>query len=102
MGQGTGQGTGTGGFKGGGSPPPEATDGETAGTPEKLRGQNHGGRMIGSFLVKGDPPAGEARAELRAVLEAGTRYAEQALERERIPAELKEIPKRYFERILEP
>lgn len=57
--------------------------------------------MVGSFLTKGMPPKGEAKLELQEVISTQTRYAEQALERERIPNELKEIPKRYFEKILQ-
>ncbi len=55
--------------------------------------------MIGSFLVKGLPAKGEVQVELKELILTETRLAERSLERERIPAELKEIPRRYFERI---
>ncbi|MGE3164475.1 MAG: hypothetical protein AB7O52_06200 [Planctomycetota bacterium] len=84
----------------GGARPPEAPPGETSEHAERLQGQRHQGKMIGSFLEQGMPPTGEARVELQNLIISGTRYAEQSLERERIPAELKEIPKQYFEKIL--
>ncbi len=80
-------------------PRPEAAESETGGKPAKLHGPFHKGRMIGSFLVKGLPPKGEAQVELRELILSETRLQEKSLEQERIPAELKEIPRRYFERI---
>lgn len=80
--------------------PPEADPGETGTTPGQLKGERHKGKMIGSFLEKGLPPRGDTKVELRDMIISGKRYAEQSLERERIPAELKEIPKQYFEKIL--
>lgn len=79
---------------------PEAAGGETAAKPEQLHGERHQGKMIGSFLEQGMPPTGEARLELQQLILSESRYAEQSLEQERIPAELKEIPKQYFEKIL--
>ena len=49
--------------------------------------------------VLGWPSLGEAQVELRDEILSGARLREESLDRERIPAELKEIPRRYFERI---
>ncbi|MFQ5653886.1 MAG: hypothetical protein ACE5GW_04030 [Planctomycetota bacterium] len=57
--------------------------------------------MLGSYLEKGAAPPGEARLELEEMIISGSRYAERSLERERIPAELKEIARKYFESIAE-
>lgn len=95
-----GQGRGTGPRGRGGSPPEEAPPGETEHKRERVRGERHKGKMIGNYLEKGTLPRGESRVELQEMLSTSQKYAEQALERERIPAELKEIPKKYFEKIL--
>ena len=78
---------------------PEAPESETGKKPLKLKGPLHRGRMLGSYVEKGDAPKGEAQVELEELISAGKRMMEQSLERERIPAELKEIPRKYFEKI---
>ena len=80
-------------------PRPEAPEADTGRKATQVRGPHHQGKMIGSFLEKGEAPRGEARIELEELILAGQRLAEQSLERERIPAELKAIPREYFERI---
>jgi hypothetical protein len=55
--------------------------------------------MIGSLLEKGQAPTGKARVELEQLILSGSKFAEEALDRERMPADRKEIPLRYFERI---
>lgn len=78
---------------------PEAPEGPTDREQKQLTGANHQGRIIGSFLVNGVPPKGEAAHEFRSVLLSGSRAAEEAMDHERIPADLKEIPLRYFEEL---
>ena len=47
--------------------------------------------------MEGQPPKGEAALEFQEIVVSGQRYAERAVEQERIPADLKEIPLKYFE-----
>ncbi len=96
---GAGRGFGPPGSGSGAGPRPEAPEATTGHQPERLRGPFHKGKMIGSFLVKGLPAKGEVQVELEELILTETRLAERSLERERIPAELKEIPRRYFELI---
>ncbi len=56
---------------------------------------------MGSFLVEGQPPKGQAGIRLQDMILSGSRFAEQSMEKERIPSDLKEIPKHYFEGITE-
>lgn len=91
---------GTGGFGRGNAPPPESAPGETGSKPTKLSAAGrHKGKIVGSFLKEGKAPKGEAKLELQEFISSGSRLAEESLERERLPAELKEIPRQYFERI---
>lgn len=96
---GAGKGRGTGGQGGGGAPPGEAPAGETGSDPAQLSGHRHPGKMVGSFLEKGEAPAGEARTEVAEALRASQRVAEESLEKERIPAELRQVAKDYFEKL---
>ena len=59
----------------------------------------HKGKLVGSYLEKGSAPKGESKLELQELILSGSRYAEQNIERERYPAEYRELPLRYFERI---
>lgn len=90
---------GTGGQGRGSSPPGEAPEGPTGNSPEQLTGQKHQGKMIGSFLEKGEAPAGEAQLAVEEAIRASQRLAEESLEKERIPAELREVAREYFERL---
>ena len=100
MSAGSGQG-GTGGRGQGNSPPPEGPDAETGNNPHQLAGKKHAGEMIGSFLEKGEAPAGESRVAVAEAIKASQRVAEESLEKERIPAELREVAKKYFEKLNE-
>jgi len=91
--------SGTGGQGRGSSPPGEAPEGPTGSTPEQLTGPKHRGKMIGSFLEKGEAPPGEAQLEIEQAIRASQRLAEESLEKERIPAELREVAREYFERL---
>ena len=102
MGLGRGQGFGMGNGLGAGQgygPRPDAPESETGRQPTRLRGPHHKGKMLSSYLEKGEAPTGDAQVELLNLILEGQRIAEQSLERERIPAELKEIPIQYFEKI---
>ena len=92
---------GTGGQGQGNAPPGEAPPGETGNKAEQLAGHRHQGEMIGSFFEKGAAPAGESQAELVEAIRASQRVAEESLEKERIPAELREVAKQYFEKLNE-
>ena len=82
----------------GNAPPPESPPGETGKKPTQLQSPNkHKGKIVGSFLKKGEAPRGDAQIELQELILSGSRLAEESLEQERMPAELKEIPKKYFE-----
>ena len=94
-------GPGSGGTGGGGGKPPEAGDGKTGNDPAQLSGNQHPGRTIGSFLVEGEAPRGDSRAELKEVLQASRRFAEEAIQHERIPAELRQVVEDYFNRLNE-
>ncbi len=96
--RGSGNGDGLGAGQGFGRRP-EAPDGPTSTEQKLLTGANHPGRIIGSFLVNGVPPKGEAAHEFRSAILSGSRAAEEAIEHEQIPADLKEIPLRYFEEL---
>ncbi|MCI0652471.1 MAG: hypothetical protein L0Z55_11385 [Planctomycetes bacterium] len=80
---------------------PEAKDGASQTQLERLSGARHRGEIAGSYLVEGEAPKGAAAIELREAALAGQRFAEESLDQERIPADLREIPRRYFERIQE-
>ncbi len=90
---------GTGGVGRGSSPPGEAPPGETGNEPDQVSGHRHQGKMIGSFLEKGEAPVGEARVEVVEALRASARVAEESLEKERIPAELRRVARDYFDRL---
>ncbi|MCA8959412.1 MAG: hypothetical protein KDC38_02815 [Planctomycetes bacterium] len=92
-----GQGTGPRGE--GGATPGESPEQDTRHKQETLRGAMHKGRMVGSYLEKGEAPRGESQIELQELILTGSRYAEESLEQERYPAEYRELPKRYFERL---
>ncbi len=92
---------GVGGQGQGNSPPGEDPLGKTGTKEEQLSGPRHKGEMIGSFLEKGEAPAGEARVEVAEAIRAGQRVAEESLDKERIPAELREVAKQYFEKLNE-
>lgn len=72
---------------------------DTGSKAEKLKGERHKGKIVGSYLKQGEAPKGEAKLELEQAIRSGSRIAEEALEQERMPAELKEIPKQYFDRL---
>jgi hypothetical protein len=99
LGQGNRPGPGTGGKGGGGGLPGEAPPGETGHDPSQVTAPRHPGKMIGSFLEKGEAPAGEARLEVEEALRSSARVAEESLEKERIPAEMRRVARDYFERL---
>ena len=68
---------------------------------EQVSGQKHDGVMIGSFLEKGTAPTGEAQVEVRDAVRSNLRMAESSLDKERIPAELREVAKKYIEKLNE-
>ena len=90
---------GTGGIGRGNAPPAEAPEGPTGTNRKQMKGANHQGQIIGSFMVNGLPPKGDASIELQGAIRSASRMAEQSIEQEHIPADLKEIPLRYFERL---
>ncbi|MGA1780788.1 MAG: hypothetical protein ACO4CW_10700 [Planctomycetota bacterium] len=85
----------------GGGTPPESAPGETETELQTLTGRKHQGEMIGSFLEKGEAPAGESSVELAETVRSSQRLAEESLERERIPAELRKVAREYFEKLNE-
>jgi len=94
-----GQGSGTGGPGQGSGLPGEAENSETTHSKDRLRGAFHKGKMVASYLEKGEAPKGDSRIELQELMQAGQRFAEETLEKVRYPADYQEIPKKYFERI---
>ena len=92
---------GTGGQGRGSSPPGEDPLAKTGTKEEHVTGPRHKGEMIGSFLEKGEAPAGESQVEIAEAVRASQRVAEESLEKERIPAELREVAKQYFEKLNE-
>jgi len=98
---GAGAGSGAGPRGRGGGTPPESAPGETETELQTLTGRKHQGEMSGSSLEKGEAPAGESSVELAETVRSSQRLAEESLERERIPAELRKVAREYFEKLNE-
>ncbi len=83
----------------GGGTRPEAKDGDTENQPETLNGGGRGGVTVATILVEGEAPAGDARVSLQQAVEASSRIAESDLDRQRVPATLRQLAEDYFDRL---
>ncbi|MBI2195010.1 MAG: hypothetical protein HYU36_23765 [Planctomycetes bacterium] len=102
-GGGSGQGQGQGGGSGRGSGQRQRGDLESAGFEKtKVKGQIGKGPVLGSFMVKGLPPRGETTVEYSEVVTHYKEAAEDALDKERIPANYRDLVREYFESIETP
>ncbi len=68
----------------------------------KIKGRLGKGPILGSFMVKGMPPKGESNVEYKNAITNYKAAAEEALDKERIPANYRELVKDYFEAIENP
>lgn len=84
---------------GGGGQPPDTKDGETGTQVKRLNGAGHRGVTVATLLVEGEAPSGEAKKQLRQVIEASARTAESDLQNQRIPGSLRQVAEDYFDRI---
>jgi hypothetical protein len=68
----------------------------------KVSGRIGKGPILGSFFVKGMPPKGESNVEYRDAVTNYKAAAEEALDKERIPANYRELVRDYFDAIENP
>ncbi|MAJ29070.1 hypothetical protein CBD41_06795 [bacterium TMED181] len=69
--------------------------------PEQLPGGNSPapGKIVSTFLTRGEAPAGEARREFSETVASSSRVAESEIEKQRLPAALKKVTRDYFDRL---
>jgi len=102
-GQGQGKGPGNSGGSGQGQGDRQRGELNDAGfVKSKIKGQLGKGPILGSFMVKGLPPKGESNVEYKNAITNYKAAAEEALDKERIPANYRELVKDYFEAIENP
>jgi len=101
QGQGRGNGPGGGSGRGGGERDRGNLDAANF-EKSRVRGQIGKGPILGSFLVKGMPPKGESNVEYREAITNYRAAAEDALDKERIPANYRGLVREYFEAIENP
>lgn len=99
--QGRGNGPGGGGGRGSGERDRGNLDSANF-EKSRVRGQIGKGPILGSFLVKGMPPKGESNVEYREAITNYRAAAEDALDKERIPANYRDLVREYFEAIESP
>lgn len=66
---------------------------------DKVIGQDHGGPIVSSMLVKGAQVKGESRAEFASVVSKASAAAAEAIETNQAPREYHDAIKRYFGRL---
>ena len=98
---GRGKGSGRGRGRGRGLRPRGAADG-TQFEKSKVKGQLGKGPILGAFTVKGLPPKGNTNVEYSDVVTRYKEAAEEALDKERIPANYRDLVRNYFESIENP
>ena len=94
-------GRGKGRGRGRGLRPRGAADG-TQFEKSKVKGQLGKGPILGAFTVKGLPPKGNTNVEYSDVVTRYKEAAEEALDKERIPANYRDLVRDYFESIENP
>lgn len=66
---------------------------------EKIPGKIGKGKIVGSWVTRGDPPKGVATAEYAEVYEAYSEEAFDSLSRQKIPASRRDYVREYFDAI---